>query len=115
MIATETFAKQNGGQIVMQEGPLRLDLCIFRAVPKSYSKKKTAQCLSGETRPEVAPDIDNVYKLVADALNEFIYRDDKQIVETGIESWYVPTSGAPDRLVVRLYKLAMAPLVSPIA
>jgi Holliday junction resolvase RusA-like endonuclease len=56
-------------------------------VPQSWSKKKQAQALSGALRPTTKPDCDNILKL-SDALNEVVFRDDKQIVEARITKHY---------------------------
>ena len=42
----------------------------------------------GEIRPAKKPDIDNVCKVVADALNGVAYNDDRQIVYTEISKRY---------------------------
>ena len=57
-------------------------------IPKSYSKKRKKACLEGIERPTKKPDIDNVYKGIADAMSGIIYQDDKQIVEDTQEQWY---------------------------
>jgi len=61
------------------EGPVSLDMEIGVAVPRSWPKKRQAAALAGEIRPTTKPDIDNAVKLVADALNGVIWRDDRQI------------------------------------
>ena len=44
--------------------------------------------LNNELRPNKKPDIDNVIKLVADALNEVAYKDDAQIIELECRKFY---------------------------
>ena len=66
------------------EGPIRLIIKAYYPIAKSDSKKKKEQKLSGEIRPfNIKPDIDNVVKVICDALNEIAYKDDTQIVELG--------------------------------
>ena len=48
--------------------------------------------LTGEIKPIVKPDVDNVAKSILDALNGIIYLDDKQIIELDIEKIYAETS-----------------------
>lgn len=48
--------------------------------PKSTSKKRKAQMLSGDIRPTKKPDIDNIVKCILDGLNSVAYRDDTQVV-----------------------------------
>ena len=58
------------GKYGLIEGPIKLRIIIYKLIPKSFSKKKTEQALSGKLYPTVKPDIDNVAKLVMDALNK---------------------------------------------
>lgn len=67
-----------------------LDMRIYAyyGIPKSVSKKKRAAMLAGEIRPAKKPDMDNVIKAIADALNNVAYKDDTQIVDTMIRKFY---------------------------
>lgn len=71
------------------EGPLRLDIEMWRIPPKSWSKKKVAQTqyVTG------TPDLDNCVKLIGDALNGVVWRDDAQIADLRIMRRYAPTGG----------------------
>jgi len=55
------------------EGPVRLSIGFFKVKPKSYSKK-----IIFWTKQ---PDIDNLVKLVLDAMNKVFFVDDAQVVE----------------------------------
>lgn len=63
------------------DGPLKVELTIYRGIPKSFSKVKRAKAISGELLPTTKPDIDNYVKSVLDASNGLLYHDDNQIVE----------------------------------
>lgn len=67
-----------------------LDMRIkaYYAVPKSDSKKLRARKLAGQVRPTKKPDMDNVIKIIADALNTVAYRDDTQIVDCQCRKFY---------------------------
>lgn len=58
-----------------------LEIVANFGIPKSASKAKRESMLSGEVRPAKKPDVDNIVKVVADALNGIAYNDDKQIIE----------------------------------
>lgn len=58
------------------------------SVPKGDSKATRAAKLEGFIRPTKKPDMDNVVKLVADALNQVAYRDDTQIVDCQCRKFY---------------------------
>lgn len=60
--------------------PVKLVLEFQFAIPKSYSKKRYQACLSGEEKHLKKPDLDNIGKLVMDAFNGIVYKDDSQIV-----------------------------------
>ena len=63
------------------DGPLKVELTIYRKIPKSFSKVKRNKAISGELLPTTKPDIDNYVKSVLDASNGMLYHDDNQIVE----------------------------------
>lgn len=60
---------------------LRVELVIYKSIPKSFSKKKRELANEGEIYPVVKPDIDNYVKSVLDGLNGILFVDDKQIVD----------------------------------
>ena len=67
--------------------PLRMALRVGVAIPQSYSKKKQALCREGFIVPNKRPDLDNIFKAVADSLQGekgsggYAFADDSQIVE----------------------------------
>jgi len=66
------------GQALM-EGPVRLHIVGLVEMPASWSKKKRAE---KNGRPHTQkPDASNVAKLVEDALNGAVYRDDAQVYD----------------------------------
>jgi Holliday junction resolvase RusA-like endonuclease len=80
------------------EGELTIVVTVFMPVPKSWSSRKQAQALAGLIRPTTKPDWDNLGKTAADALNEVVYLDDKQVVDGSVHKFY---SDRP-RLVVTI-------------
>lgn len=69
------------GPIVPADGPVRVVVKAYHPVPKCAPKYKRAAMLAGDIKPLVKVDIDNVAKLVMDALNGLAYLDDKQVVQ----------------------------------
>lgn len=69
------------------EGPLKVEMTVVLAVPKSWSKKKRAAALSGELLPTSKPDWDNFGKVV-DAANLIVWVDDSQIVDGRVTKTY---------------------------
>ena len=80
------FYKVNVGYYF--EGYVKLNINLYYSIAKSDSKKKKLMKLNNELRPNKKPDIDNVVKLVADALNEVAYKDDTQIIELRCRKFY---------------------------
>jgi Holliday junction resolvase RusA-like endonuclease len=61
-------------------------LAVF-SIPKSYSKKRCLEALSGNLAPSTK-DCDNIAKVVLDALNGLAYSDDRHICKLTIEKIY---------------------------
>lgn len=70
------------------EKPVSLTVIAYYQMPKQVSKKKREEMLSGELRPCVKPDIDNVLKSVLDALNKIAFKDDTQVVKLYATKYY---------------------------
>lgn len=89
----ETLVKmeytQACGELMFPDDAM-LDMRIkaYYSIPKSASKKRHAAMLSGDIRPTKKPDMDNVIKIIADALNKIAYRDDTQIVDCQVRKFY---------------------------
>lgn len=59
------------------EDPLAVGFRFYMPIPKSWSKKEKSRMVG---RPHVKkPDLDNLVKLVKDAGNEILWKDDSQI------------------------------------
>lgn len=65
--------------VYQKDTPLRMTVRVGVAIPKSYSKKKQALCRDGFIVPNKRPDLDNIFKAVADSLNGYAFADDSQI------------------------------------
>lgn len=78
-----------GGQALFS-GPLKLILTAYMPIPVSKPKKWQILARSGEVRPIVKPDFDNIAKMM-DGLNLIVWTDDAQIVEATINKFYSDT------------------------
>ena len=76
-------AVQQAGQPCL-EGALALDVSVLVAIPASWSKKKQAAAQAGDVRPTGKPDNSNMLKLIEDALNGVLWKDDAQIVSVSM-------------------------------
>lgn len=67
---------------------LRIKICAYLEVAKSHSNIKKQKILDNELQCTKKPDIDNITKIVLDALNKVAYQDDTQVVElVAIKRW----------------------------
>lgn len=65
-----------------------LKLTVFRAMPKSFSKKKREEAALRYIRPTTKPDTDNYVKGVLDALNGTVLKDDSVVCEIFARKFY---------------------------
>jgi len=70
------------------EVPVRLDVEFYMPIPASYTKKRKKAIAEGLELPAKKPDLDNLVKLVKDALNEVYWNDDCQVVEVHAKKLY---------------------------
>lgn len=68
------------------DGPLALTIRATYLVPASWSAKKKSEARWKESKP----DADNIAKLLKDAMNTVVYRDDAQIAELVVQKKYGP-------------------------
>jgi Holliday junction resolvase RusA-like endonuclease len=76
--AVATMAR-NAHKSKPPEGPLKLMATFVFPIPKSWPKKKRAAAARGELFHASKPDLDNLAKLIKDAMNGIVYKDDSQI------------------------------------
>ena len=74
------------------DGPLRLTVRVVAVPAASWSQKRRAVALAGGERPTKRPDLDNQIKLITDAINGVVYRDDCQICEITAAKEYGPVA-----------------------
>jgi len=81
-VATAAAAVHKGEPI---EGPVRVTVMFVMPRPGRlvWKTRPTPRCWS-----PVKPDVDNLFKSVADALNKLIWRDDSQVVSVFITKKY---------------------------
>lgn len=92
LVRTEAAKAMEILALPLLEGPVLLQVVVFRPIPPSWSKKRQAAALEQrwDTRK---PDFDNFAKIVADALNGVVWKDDAQVVQGWQQKLF--TDGAP--------------------
>lgn len=66
------------------KGAIRANIIVYHKIPKSYTKKRIQNIRNGLEYPAKKPDVDNIVKIILDALNMIAYDDDSQVVELSI-------------------------------
>lgn len=92
MAVVKLFASQAMAGRKPLEGPVRVIVEAEYLPPASWSQKKQAAAAWKTSKP----DADNLYKLVADAINGVVFVDDAQVADVRITKTYAGVS----RLVV---------------
>lgn len=90
----KTLYMQAADGVRFEKGtPVTLRIVARFEPPKSASKKRQFEMLEGLIPPLKKPDIDNIVKVVADALNGAAYHDDTQIIFTVAKKAYSAVEG----------------------
>ena len=70
------------------EGPVSMLISAFYQIPKSASKRRREAMARHHIPPTTKPDLDNIAKIIMDALAGVAYEDDKQITSCSINKLY---------------------------
>lgn len=87
-LVKDVYAEKCGNYYFPDGSMLDLRIKAFYSIPKSKSKKDKERMRKRLLRPTKKPDMDNVVKIIADALNKIAYRDDTQIVDCQCRKFY---------------------------
>ena len=93
-----TFLQQYP-ECVPEGGPVFIEIGAAFPVPQSWPKKKQALALDRKIYPG-KPDIDNIMKIIQDALNNVAYKDDSQIYSAYVLKFYAECPGVKIRMTV---------------
>lgn len=80
------------------EGRIKINITAYFSVPKNTSKKQEENMLNNAISPTKKPDIDNIAKIILDALNKLAFKDDNQITKLEIEKKY----GTEEKISVKV-------------
>lgn len=70
------------------EGRVQVEINANFEVPKSAKKADKELMLENKINPTKKPDIDNIVKIVLDAMNGIAFKDDTQITKLQVEKTY---------------------------
>lgn len=89
-LVRQCFLAAANGKRFADDAPVEIWITAFMQIPKSATKVRQAQMHSGRLQPLKKPDLDNVMKIVCDALNGTAYKDDAQITKATLaKCWSV--------------------------
>lgn len=89
----ERYLAESEGMYLEAGTPVTLRIVARFLPPQSTLKKKRLEMLEGKIFPLKKPDMDNIIKVVADALNGVAYHDDTQIVLVQAKKVYSAIEG----------------------
>ena len=80
------------------EGRVLVKITACFPILKNTSKKNLSLMLANKISPTKKPDIDNIVKIVLDALNKIAFKDDNQITKLDVEKIYC----TEEKVVIRV-------------
>ena len=83
-----TTAMRAQGWRFAETEAIGINIYVYAGIPKKANKEFKHRVRLGLERPTKKPDIDNIFKAIADALNGVAYADDKQIVHMRADKYY---------------------------
>lgn len=89
----DQFLNHSKGFYMERGKPVAIRIVARFLPPKSASKKRKLDMLEGRELPLKKPDMDNIVKVVSDALNGVAYHDDAQIVYVTAKKAYSAIEG----------------------
>ena len=84
----KTYYKINNFKSFKKNEALEVSAIAYYQIPKNSRKSHKLLMLNGEMLPTKKPDIDNIMKIVLDALNGVAYHDDSQICKVNFMKMY---------------------------
>lgn len=80
------------------ENRVHVQIKAYFKIPKNATKKEKLEIENGNISPTKKPDIDNIVKIILDALNKMAFKDDNQITKLDVEKIY----GEEEKIYVKI-------------
>ena len=65
-----------------------VEIIAYSKIPENAKKADKDKMKKDELSPTKKPDIDNIAKIVLDAINKYVIKDDKQVTKISVEKRY---------------------------
>jgi Holliday junction resolvase RusA-like endonuclease len=103
-VAFEQVLAFKGREVMRSAMPfecaLRITITQVFPIPPSWPQKRRYRAERGLELPTVKPDFDNIGKIVGDALNKIVWRDDAQITDGRVIKRYCAPSEKPTLVIL---------------
>lgn len=77
------------GNVIFEDIPIKVKIIAYFEIPKAFSKRKRQEAITHIIKPNRNRlDVDNIAKVVLDALNGVAYADDRSITDLTIRKRY---------------------------
>ena len=80
----------------MLNSRVKMNIIAYFKIPKSANNEK--EMLENNVSPTKKPDIDNITKIVLDAINNYVIKDDIQVTKISVEKRY----GVEEKLTIEI-------------
>ncbi len=87
-LVRQRFMSSAGLERAQFDGICSVAIVAYFSIPKSKSKKAQADMVSGILLPTKKPDVDNILKIICDALNGFAWKDDSRVCRAAVQKRY---------------------------
>ena len=84
----KTYYKINNFKAFKKDDALEVSAIAYYQIPKKTKKSNKLLMIKVEMLPTKKPDIDNIMKVVLDALNGIAYHDDSQVCKVNFMKMY---------------------------
>lgn len=82
----------------MLENRVEVRIVAYFSIPKATKEIEKNKMLQNQISPTKKPDIDNIVKIILDAMNKFAFKDDTQITKLSVEKQY----GNEEKVIVQI-------------
>ena len=77
---------------------VKIDIVAYLKIQSNIKKAEKEKMLKDEISPTKKPDIDNIAKVVLDAINKYVIHDDSQVTKISVEKKYAEEA----KLVIKI-------------
>ena len=70
------------------EDRVNIEIIAYIKIPKNATKSEISKMIEDKISPQKKPDIDNIVKIVLDALNNYVIKDDIQVSKISVQKKY---------------------------